>query len=219
MAVATKLHSIAFQAISTAALHFVASIREAKMCMRVFIVEVTIIRSNRKTVAIRVNADLSVTMKVPLGASKREVEKILREKESWIIKHQTEIIRRKTEYEAICGPKLTDADIRELANRARVYIPERVAYYAPIVGVKYGRITIRNQKTRWGSCSSKGNLNFNCLLMLAPKEVLDYVVVHELCHRKEMNHSAAFWNEVAKVIPNYKQSVKWLKTEGRMLIM
>ena len=181
--------------------------------------EVTIIRSNRKTVAIRVNADLSVTMKVPLWASKREVEKILREKESWIIKHQTEIIRRKTEYEAICGPKLTDADIRELANRARVYIPERVAYYAPIVGVKYGRITIRNQKTRWGSCSSKGNLNFNCLLMLAPKEVLDYVVVHELCHRKEMNHSAAFWNEVAKVIPNYKQSVKWLKTEGRMLIM
>lgn len=173
--------------------------------------DVTVIRSNRKTVAIRVNADFSVTLRVPLRVTKRDIEKILKEKESWIIKHQAEIARRKEEYASKSGPKLTDAEIRELADRALNYIPERVAYFAPIVGVKYGRITIRNQKTRWGSCSSKGNLNFNCLLMLAPPEVIDYVVVHELCHRKEMNHSAAFWNEVAKVLPDYKASVKWLK--------
>ena len=79
-------------------------------------------------------------------------------------------------------------------------------------------ITIRNQKTRWGSCSSKGNLNFNCLLMLTPPEVIDYVVVHELCHRKEMNHSGAFWAEVEKVLPDYKEQVKWLKENGGQII-
>ena len=92
------------------------------------------------------------------------------------------------------------------------------AGWLKLVGVQYGRITIRNQKTRWGSCSSKGNLNFNCLLMLAPPEVLDYVIVHELCHRKEMNHSPRFWSEVAKVIPDYKKHEKWLKTEGTRLM-
>ena len=82
------------------------------------------------------------------------------------------------------------------------------------MGVDYGRITIRNQKTRWGSCSAKGNLNFNCLLMLMPTEVIDYVVVHELCHLKEMNHSNAFWREVKQVLPDYRKQVKWLKDEG-----
>lgn len=180
--------------------------------------DVTVIRSNRKTVAIRVNADLSVTLRVPLRIKKREIEQILKEKERWICKHQAEIARRKEEYEANPEPKPDHEELRQLADKALRYIPERVAYFAPLVGVKYGRITIRNQKTRWGSCSGKGNLNFNCLLMLAPPEVLDYVVVHELCHRKEMNHSAAFWNEVAKVLPDYKKSVKWLKEEGGRLM-
>ena len=74
----------------------------------------------------------------------------------------------------------------------------------------YGRITIRAQRSRWGSCSSKGNLNFNCLLMLTPSEIRDYVVVHELCHRIELNHSAYFWAEVARILPDYKECRKWL---------
>lgn len=113
---------------------------------------------------------------------------------------------------------LTVTEIKELADKALKYIPERVAHFARIIGVDYGRITIRNQKTRWGSCSSKGNLNFNCLLMMTPPEVIDYVVVHELCHRKEMNHSKAFWNEVEKVMPDYKAYIKWLKEEGHFLM-
>ena len=97
-------------------------------------------------------------------------------------------------------------------------IPERVRYFAPKVGVDYGMITIRNQKTRWGSCSARGNLNFNCLLMLAPSEVIDYVVVHELCHRKELNHSPRFWAEVARVLPDYKRQERWLKENGKRLM-
>ncbi len=176
--------------------------------------EVTIIKSNRKTVAIRINADLSVVMRVPRQISKREIDRILRKKEPWILAHIEEMQRRKEAYEATTLEKMTDPEIRELADWALTLIPERVAYYAGIVGVDYGRITIRNQKTRWGSCSSKGNLNFNCLLMLTPPEVIDYVVVHELCHRKEMNHSRAFWAEVAKVLPDYKKQVAWLKEHG-----
>ena len=114
--------------------------------------------------------------------------------------------------------RLTQDEIQALANRALEVIPQRVAYYAPLVGVTYGRITIRNQRSKWGSCSSKGNLNFNCLLMLTPPEVLDSVVVHELCHRKEMNHSERFYAEVLRVFPDYWAQNKWLKENGDILM-
>lgn len=110
--------------------------------------------------------------------------------------------------------RLSPQDIRALADQAMQIIPDKVRFYAEKIGVDYGRVTIRNQKTRWGSCSAKGNLNFNCLLMLAPEDVLDYVVIHELCHRKEMNHSPRFWSEVAKIMPDYKNSKIWLKENG-----
>lgn len=90
-------------------------------------------------------------------------------------------------------------------------------YFAPLVGVTYNRIFIKEQKTRWGSCSSKGNLNFNWRLILAPEEVLNYVVVHELAHRKEMNHSKAFYAIVESVLPDYRQSRKWLRENGQRL--
>lgn len=176
--------------------------------------EVTVIKSKRKTVSIQVNSDLSVILRVPLRATQKDIQKILKEKENWILKHIEEIKKRKAEYELYAQSALTKDEIHELANKALEYIPERVAYFAKLIGVNFGRITIRNQKTRWGSCSSKGNLNFNCLLMLMPPEVIDYVVVHELCHRKEMNHSKEFWGEVEKVLPDYKVQVKWLKAEG-----
>ena len=95
---------------------------------------------------------------------------------------------------------------------------ERVAYYAPLIGVSYGKITVRKQKTRWGSCSANKNLSFNCLLMLAPPDVIDSVAVHELCHIKHMNHSKAFYSEVFKVMPNYKECHIWLKENGSRLL-
>ena len=101
---------------------------------------------------------------------------------------------------------------------AKKVLPQKVAHYAEILGVTYGRITIRSQKSLCGSCSAKGNLNFNCLLMLAPNEVIDYVVVHELCHRLEMNHSQKFWNHVRRIIPDYREKRRWLREEGNVLM-
>lgn len=180
--------------------------------------KVTVIRSNRKTVAIQVNSDLSVTVRAPHSASEKDIEEILNKKEAWISKHIEKMKKTKERLEAEPTEKLTREKVIALAEEALKVIPERVEYFAKVIGVTYGKITIRNQKTRWGSCSSKGNLNFNCLLMLAPPEVLDYVVVHELCHRKQMNHSKAFWSEVEKVLPDYKEVRKWLKEEGSQMI-
>lgn len=180
--------------------------------------EVTVIRSNRKTIAIQINPDLTVTVRASMCISPKEIEQILQEKKNWIRKSMNKLQEKKALYEVEDMEPFSYAEIQKLADRASEYIPGRVAYFSKQLGVNYGRITIRNQKTRWGSCSSKGNLNFNCMLMLAPPEVIDYVVVHELCHRKEMNHSKAFWYEVAKILPDYKKYVQWLKNDGERIM-
>ena len=109
-------------------------------------------------------------------------------------------------------------DITRLTDKAKRVIPVKVVEYSEKMGIGYGRITIRHQKTRWGSCSTKGNLNFNCLLMLTPEYVQDYVIVHELAHRKVMNHSSDFWHVVEGVMTDYKEAKKWLKENGVTII-
>jgi len=164
----------------------------------------------RKRLYIQIKPDGTVLVKAPLGLNREEVDRILAEKRDWIEAHLPK--------NPVVLPKLTMEEIHALADRALKDIPNRVRKFAPLVGVSYGRITIRNQRSRWGSCSGKGNLNFNCLLMLCPEDVRDYVVVHELCHRKEMNHSAAFWAEVERVLPDYRAANQWLKEHGSALI-
>ena len=98
-------------------------------------------------------------------------------------------------------------------EQAKIWIPKRVRFFAGQMGERYKNITIKNQKKRWGSCSSDRNLNFNWRLIMMPEEITDYVVVHELCHLKQMNHSKAFWDEVEKVLPDYKMRKKWLEEQ------
>lgn len=104
-----------------------------------------------------------------------------------------------------------------LSRRALVRIREELAVYAPAIGVKFGRVAIRDQKSRWGSCSAKKNLNFNWKLIMAPEEALRYVVIHELCHLIEFNHSQRFWALVASQMPEYDLWKKWLKAHGSEL--
>lgn len=171
-----------------------------------------VIRSDRHTIAVQINPDGEVVVRCPQRMETDAVRAFVESKADWITKH-----RKKQNAEPQLPP-FSPEELRALAQQAKIYIPKRAAYYAPILGVTYDRITIRTQRSRWGSCSSKGNLNFNCLLMLVPPEVADYVVVHELCHRKQMNHSRAFWAEVACILPDYKARKLWLKENGPALI-
>ena len=177
--------------------------------------QLNIIHSSRKSIALELKPGV-LTVRAPKGMSRREINAFIESKRSWIEKHLSKMQERQKALEEV--EPFTMAEIHDLADKALVVIPERVKKYAPIVGVTYGRITIRNQRSRWGSCSSKGNLNFNCLLMLFPDEVIDYVVVHELCHRKHMNHSAAFYAEVERVFPEYRKCQKWLKENGGLYL-
>lgn len=182
-------------------------------------IKIEIIRSSRKTLAIEIRPDMRVIVRAPYQASGSYIEQFISARADWIAEHlRMQAQKNRQCNDALPVKKLSNNDIKKLADKACTCIPERVAHFAPLVGVTYGRITIRNQRTRWGSCSSRGNLNFNCLLMLTPPEVIDYVVVHELCHRKEMNHSGRFWNEVASVLPGYAEQEKWLKTHGNEIM-
>jgi len=175
-----------------------------------------IVRSRRKTIGIQIAGPGHVRVRAPLHCSEREIARVLTEKEHWIETHLEKAARRE---EAIRQqPRLSREELNRLADAALAVLPLRVSELARQMGVRYHRITIRNQRTRWGSCSAKGNLNFNVMLMLCPQAVVDYVIVHELCHLKEMNHSPRFWAEVEKVLPRYREPRAWLKANGSTIL-
>ena len=171
-----------------------------------------ILRSNRKTLSLEITPAGQVLVRAPRRLSVARIETFLKEKEGWLLSRLEKYQSRET------LPTLTQGELATLRAQAAAEFSQRVAFWAPRIGVTWGRITIRAQKTRWGSCSAQGNLNFNFLLMLAPAEVREYVVVHELCHRKHMNHSPAFWAEVQKYLPDYATRRKWLKNNGAALL-
>ena len=165
----------------------------------------------------QVYPDGRIVCRAPRRATKREIIRFLDAHADWIAgaweKLQKRIEAKKSRsaaYEIPAYESLTAAMRREI----QAHFMERLQLYAPQMGVSYNRVTIRNQKGRWGSCSSKGNLNFNYRLHYLPRELMDYVVVHELAHRLEMNHSARFWNIVGKYDPKYREHQKMLTEIG-----
>lgn len=167
--------------------------------------EYEVVYSGRKTLSLCVK-DCKVIVKAPYGTKKQRIENLVLSHVDWINKH---IEKQRKKSEKI--DSLDDDKIAELRKLAKEILPQKVAYYANIMGLKYGRITITGAKKRFGSCSSKGNLAFSYLLMLYPEEAIDYVVVHELAHLVELNHSPRFYKVVENILPDYKERIKVLK--------
>lgn len=167
-------------------------------------------RSNRKSISVEISREAKIIVRAPQKMKKSDIEAFLISKSEWIDKHLASV----KENLSSAPRKLSEEEKKELKKNAKKVIEKRVEYYAKAMGLNYHSISIRLQKTRFGSCSTKNNLNFNAIVALMPQEILDYVIVHELSHLKEMNHSPAFWSEVEKVIPDYKSKRKWLKSNG-----
>ncbi len=175
-------------------------------------ISVEVIRSQRKTMAIQVHADGRVTFRIPKQLPGTDVQKQLESHRGWILNKLLEMEdrRKKREKAKVQDGAKTNQfpEWGALQTAEKKHIQEsfrqRAEYYAGMMGVTFGNITIRNQKTRWGSCSGKGNLNFNYKLYFLPAELMDYVIIHELAHRRHMNHSAAFWQVVEQYCPEWR---------------
>ena len=196
------------------------------------IIPYTLVKSSRRrTIAIQIGNSGKMTVRCPYYMGKWIVDGVLREKQDWISKNYLESVQSTSiDGSFNNSDDCTDDNLRVpsrkpedpvLVNKhkkyARKIFTAKVAYYHQFTGGNYTSITIRDQKTRWGSCSGRGTLSFNWRLILAPPEILDYVVVHELCHLTHMNHSKEFWGKVESVIPDYKVRRKWLKENGHTL--
>lgn len=169
-----------------------------------------IIKSDRKTISLEMRPDGKLTLRVPKSMSYREIERFVESRSQWIEK-----ALKKTQLTSGETPEpYTPEELAAFTAKAKEIIPPRVAYYAELIGVTYNSVTIRTPKTRWGSCSSKKNLSFSSLLSQMPVEIIDSIIVHELCHLKEMNHSKRFYAEILKVMPDYYERDKWLKANG-----
>lgn len=175
-----------------------------------------LIRSQRKTLSLEIKPDGRLVVKAPLVMSTKRIHEFIDSRQDWIEKTRAKVLKKNAGIENV--EKLSSKELSALKRKARELIEPLLEDYSEIMGVSYGQVAIRAQKTRWGSCSGKKNLNFNCLLALCPEAVIRYVVVHELCHLRHMNHSKAFWEEVEEYMPDYKTHRAWLRKNGDLLI-
>jgi predicted metal-dependent hydrolase len=163
--------------------------------------------SRQKCVRFSVSREKALLVTAPKRTPLYWIEGVLVKQQEWILR-AFDSFKNEPSYRQIGSYKTHK-------EKARSLISERLIHWNQFYNFQYGRISIRNQKTRWGSCSRKGNLNFSWKLAVLPEDLADYVIVHELCHLKEFNHSAKFWGLVAKTIPDYKKRRNELRQEGR----
>lgn len=179
-----------------------------------------VIYSRRKTISLEVTVRGEVKLRLPQSCREQEGIRFLEQRAEWLWLTLEKMRRhRETCLEQQARmPQVTPEQIRQMRAQAKRVLTEKANLFAAKMGVTYACLTVKDQKTRWGSCSVRGNLNFNWRLILAPEQVLDYVVIHELAHRIHMNHSAAFYRTVETVMPDYRKPVGWLKENGEMLM-
>lgn len=173
-------------------------------------IEYTLIRSSRRTLGLEVTRDLRVVVRAPLRCPRREIDRFVDSRRGWIAEKQDLQQRRAA---ALAALEPTPEEEIELRRRAAEVIPQRVAYYAPLMGVIPAGVRITAARTRFGSCSGKNRLCFSWRVMLYPPEAVDYVVVHELAHIRHHNHSKDFWAFVASVLPDYRDRQSLLRPD------
>lgn len=183
---------------------------------------INVIKSNRRSVGFEVKPGGEINVRIPQRMAIKTVLPMIESKREWIYEAYLNQ-KDKVSVKAARENEKDDPRLKYLEQKyrkaAKRYIYERVEYYIKITGGSYHTLRIGDQKTRWGSCSSNGTLSFSWRLMLAPPKVLDYVVIHELCHLTYMDHSRDFWKKVESVDPDYKEHRKWLKENGNSLIL
>ena len=162
---------------------------------------------------IRVRPDGTVRVTIPRWGSKRDGELFARQQQSWIERQR----RRVAEREPRLAPAHSHKELRALKARARVELPAALLELAAIHGLTVARVSVRNQRWRWGSCSPTGHICLNWRLLLMPDPVREYVLIHELMHLRRLDHSRAFWKLVAAACPGFEESRKWLRTNGQVL--
>lgn len=185
-------------------------------------IDYTIVRSKRRSIGFEVRPGGKITVRIPMRASVNTVKEIIEDKKGWLYEmylKQKDKIDTDSLREAERNDPRTAYLEKKYRQAAKRYIYERVEYYIDMIGGHYSSIRIGDQKTRWGSCSNNGTLSFSWRLMLAPPRVLDYVVIHEICHLTYMDHSKNFWDLVSVYDPDYKEHRKWLKENGDSLIL
>jgi predicted metal-dependent hydrolase len=158
-----------------------------------------------KRARITIQADGRVVVTKPARVSVRAVERFVMEKQDWIEVMVVRAEKRSGGIPKVEFPRLQRGtkQYKEAVEAARALAHTRLEYFNTIYKSTYGTISIRNQKTRWGSCSAQNNLSFNYKIVFLPTELADYIIVHELCHTLEHNHSVRFWAQVARVLPNH----------------
>ena len=164
-----------------------------------------IVYSKRKTLSICIK-DGAVIVRSPFGVSSERISTFVKSHGEWINHSLEKQQKRRAKFE-----NLTEEDISALKREAKIYFVRETERISKIMGLKYGRITITSAKTRFGSCSSKGNISYSYRLMLYPEAARQYVIVHELSHLVYMDHSKKFYQLIEKYMPNYKEIRKLLK--------
>ncbi|MDF2614703.1 MAG: family metallopeptidase [Clostridia bacterium] len=219
-----------------------------------------ITRQNRKTIAIHVDEEANVIIKVPKYLTLSEVNQFVKKNESWIKNrvHQQMVMKQNNDWrmtkkilylgeyinilikpcvyyktqvilangQLIVEPAVgsTDKDVGQLIENfykkeAKEILTVMTQQYASLLRVKYNKITVRKQKTRWGSCSSKGNLSYNIKILCASREMIEYIVLHEVMHLKYFNHGKDFWKSIAEIMPDYKERMNYFKQFGQNFII